>query len=67
LSQANDNLRREIADKQKAEKALKEIVSTIEGQLKELKEGILFRSHSRARKPQPKNNWKEVSEKRLPA
>jgi len=43
LSQANDNLRREITEKQKAEKALKEIVSTIEGQLKELKEGILFR------------------------
>jgi DNA-binding CsgD family transcriptional regulator len=43
LSQANDNLRREIAERQKAEKALKEIVSTIEGQLKELKEGIIFR------------------------
>jgi DNA-binding CsgD family transcriptional regulator len=43
LSQANDNLRREITEKQKAERALKEIVSTIEGQLKELKEGILFR------------------------
>ena len=43
LSQANDNLRREIAERQKAEQALKEIVSTIEGQLKELKEGIIFR------------------------
>jgi DNA-binding CsgD family transcriptional regulator len=43
LSQANDNLRREIAERQKAEKALKVIVSTIEDQLKELKEGIIFR------------------------
>jgi hypothetical protein len=31
------------------------------------KEGILFRNHRRARKPHPKNNWKEVSEKRLQA
>jgi hypothetical protein len=31
------------------------------------KEGILFRNQRRVRNPHPKNNWKEVSEKRLQA
>jgi hypothetical protein len=31
------------------------------------KEGILFRSHRRAKNPQLKDRWKEVSENRLAA
>ena len=44
LSQANDNLRREVAERQKAEQALKEIVSTDRGPV----EGIERRDHFQA-------------------
>ncbi len=43
LSQANKDLRREIMERKKAEQSLKEIVSTIEDQLRDLKEEIIFR------------------------
>ena len=43
LSRANMNLSRENAERQKAEKALRQIVTTIEAQLKDLKEEVLFR------------------------
>jgi DNA-binding CsgD family transcriptional regulator/uncharacterized FlaG/YvyC family protein len=43
LSQANSKLRSEVAERQKTEQALKEIVTTIEAQLKDLKEEIVFK------------------------
>ncbi|MBI4963703.1 MAG: hypothetical protein HY913_10535 [Desulfomonile tiedjei] len=43
LTAANADLRREIAERQKAELALKEIVTMIEGQLKDLKEEVILR------------------------
>lgn len=43
LSLANSDLRTEIVERQKAEQALKGIVSTIEVQLKDLKEEIIFK------------------------
>ncbi len=42
LSRANDNLRRETTERQKAERALKGIASTVEAQLRELKDEIIL-------------------------
>jgi DNA-binding CsgD family transcriptional regulator len=43
LSRVNEDLDKEIAERRKAEQALKGAVSTIEGQLKELKEEVIVR------------------------